>query len=93
MNCYTDVSYEQLNEIFLNLIQNIPELKEERVSVFNAKGRVLCKNVYLNEDIPSFSYANTDGFASDLHNIEKKGNIFKIGTYKKVLIDALFLEI
>ncbi|WP_290772920.1 molybdopterin-binding protein [Anaerofustis sp.] len=84
MNCYTDVSYEQLNEIFLNLIQNIPELKEERVSVFNAKGRVLCKNVYLNEDIPSFSYANTDGFASDLHNIEKKGNIFKIGTYKKV---------
>ncbi|WP_329379821.1 substrate-binding domain-containing protein [Anaerofustis sp. HA2171] len=84
MDCYKDISFEQMKEVFLGLLKETKHLQSEYVDVYDSFNRVLFDNVYAKEDVPSYSYSLYDGVAVNIKDIEKKENLYKISEYKKV---------
>ncbi|MFR6312126.1 substrate-binding domain-containing protein [Anaerofustis stercorihominis] len=84
MEYLKDISFEQLNELFDELLNGMPCLESEEVSVFDVKGRVLSEDLYIKEDVPSFNYALKDGVSINIKDLSKKGALLKIDDYKKV---------
>ena len=78
MDCYKDISFEQMKEVFLGLLKETKHLQSEYVDVYDSFNRVLFDNVYAKEDVPSYSYSLYDGVAVNIKDIEKKENLYKI---------------
>lgn len=84
MEYLKDISFEQLNELFDELLNSMPHLESEEVSVFDVEGRVISEDLYVKEDVPSFDYALKDGVSINIKGLSKKGALLKIDDYKKV---------
>lgn len=84
MECYKDISFEQMEEVFLGLLKERDSLNSEFVDVYNSINRVLYENTYAKEDVPCYSFSLCDGVAVNIKDIEKKDNLYKIREFKKV---------
>lgn len=84
MEYLKDISFEQLNELFDELLNSMPHLESEEVSVFDVEGRVISEDLYVKEDVPSFDKALKDGVSINIEHLDRKGPLLKIDDYKKV---------
>ena len=85
MECYKDISFEQMEEVFLGLLKERDSLNSEFVDVYNSINRVLYENTYAKEDVPCYSFSLCDGVAVNIKDIEKKDNLYKIREFKKFI--------